>query len=163
MTAGRGARPSCGFEAGYSRTCRDPSRNATLADATIYGIAPQNCSARLLIHEIAFKRRFREVLGVRRGWILRSCPPFRDANMLPTRTTETGARDDHPDTVRRTAPDASLLREPLPRPLTSVRNPTKKSGPNPSNPVARSPTELGGGGGSLERTRLAATFPPHRL
>ena len=89
--------------------------------------------------------------GGRRGGTLRT---------LPTRTMETGSRDDHRDAVAAPLRTRLSYPAPLPRPLTIARNPQNNLGPSPSEPGVRSPAGLGGGGGSLARTRLAAILAP---
>ena len=75
--------------------------------------------------------------------------------MRPTRTTETGSRDDRPHTGATSLQTCLVFSAPRPRPSKSPGIHRKNSGLRPSDPGVRSSAGLGGGGGSLERTRLA--------
>ena len=77
------------------------------------------------------------------------------SHVRPTRTTETGSRDDRPHTGATSLQTCLVFSAPHPRPSKSPGIHRKNSGPPPSDPGVRASAGLGGGGGSLERTRLA--------
>ena len=77
------------------------------------------------------------------------------SHVRPTRTTETGPRDDRPHTGATSLQTCLVFSAPRPRPSKSPGIHRKNSGPPPSDPGVRGSAGLGGGGGSLERTRLA--------
>ena len=83
------------------------------------------------------------------------------SHVRPTRTTETGPRDDRPHTGATSLQTCLVFSAPRPRPSKSPGIHRKNSGPPPSDPGVRASAGLGGGGGSLERTRLAAILAPH--
>ena len=76
----------------------------------------------------------------------------------PPRTTKPGSRDDHQDTGRHLTPAAPSFLGPALR----ARGTRLKSPKNPRLPLhdpgVRAPARRGGGGGSLERTRLATNL-----
>ena len=80
-----------------------------------------------------------------------------------SRRSQPGPRKRARETIART-PDATPRRTPLassgrlPRSLRIAPNTRENGDEPPSNPGARAPTRLGGGGGSLERTRLATNL-----
>ena len=78
------------------------------------------------------------------------------SHVRPTRTTETGSRDERPHTGATSLQTCLVFSAPRPRPSKSPGIHRKNSGLRPSDPGVRSSAGLGGGGGSLERTRLAA-------
>ena len=78
------------------------------------------------------------------------------SHVRPTRTTETGPRDDRPHTGATSLQTCLVFSAPRPRPSKSPGIHRKNVGPPPSDPGVRASAGLGGGGGSLERTRLAA-------
>ena len=77
------------------------------------------------------------------------------SHVRPTRTTETGPRDDRPHTGATSLQTCLVFSAPRPRPSKSPGIHRKNLGPPPSDPGVRASAGLGGGGGSLERTRLA--------
>ena len=77
------------------------------------------------------------------------------SHVRPTRTTEPGSRDDRPHTGATSLQTCLVFSAPRPRPSKSPGIHRKNSGPPPSDPGVRSSAGLGGGAGSLERTRLA--------
>ena len=77
------------------------------------------------------------------------------SHVRPTRTTETGPRDARPHTGATSLQTCLVFSAPRPRPSKSPGIHRKNSGPPPSDPGVRASAGLGGGGGSLERTRLA--------
>ena len=77
------------------------------------------------------------------------------SHVRPTRTTETGPRDDRPHTGATSLQTCLVFSAPRPRPSKSPGIHRKNSGPPPSDPGVRASAGLGGGGGSLARTRLA--------
>ena len=81
------------------------------------------------------------------------------SHVRPTRTTETGSRDDRPHTGATSFQTCLVFSAPRPRPSKSPGIHRKNSGPPPSDPGVRASAGLGGGGGSPERTRLAAMGP----
>ena len=78
------------------------------------------------------------------------------SHVRPTRTTETGSRDDRPHTGATSLQTCLVFSAPRPRPSNSPGIHRTNSGLRPSHPGVRSSAGLGGGGGSLQRTRLAA-------
>ena len=78
------------------------------------------------------------------------------SHVRPTRTTETGPRDDRPHTGATSLQTCLVFSAPRPRPSKSPGIHRKNSGPPPSDSGVRASAGLGGGGGSLERTRLPA-------
>ena len=77
------------------------------------------------------------------------------SHVRPTRTTETGPRDARPHTGATSLQTCLVFSAPRPRPSKSPGIHRKNSGPPLSDPGVRASAGLGGGGGSLERTRLA--------
>ncbi len=77
------------------------------------------------------------------------------SHVRPTRTTETGSRDDRPHTGATSLQTCLVFSAPRPRPSKSPGIHRKTRGPPPSDPGVRASAGLGGGGGSLARTRLA--------
>ena len=81
------------------------------------------------------------------------------SHVRPTRTTEPGSRDDRPHTGATSLQTCLVFSAPRPRPSKSPSIHRKNSGLRPTDPGVRSSAGLGGGGGSLQRTRLAAMSP----
>ena len=77
------------------------------------------------------------------------------SHVRPTRTTETGPRDDRPHTGATSLQTCLVFSAPRPRPSKSPGIHRKNSGPPPSDLGVRASAGLGGGGGSPERTCLA--------
>ena len=76
------------------------------------------------------------------------------SHVRPTRTTETGSRDERPHTGTTSLQTCLVFSAPRLRPSKSPGIHRKNSGLRPSDPGVRSSAGLGGGGGSLERTCL---------